>query len=87
VPLSQIADIRERSGESIVTRENGQRNLTIRIDNRGRDLTSYLKEAQARSRPRSISTRARCGSNGAASSRTRSARKARLAGDPGLVMG
>jgi len=29
-----------------VTRENGQRNLTIRIDNRDRDLTSYLEEAQ-----------------------------------------
>src|ERR1700734_258868 len=44
VPLSQLADIRERSGESTVTRENGQRNLTIRIDNRDRDLTSYLAD-------------------------------------------
>jgi heavy metal efflux system protein len=48
VPLAQVADIRVRSGESTVTRENGQRNLTIRIDNRDRDLTSYLKEAQAK---------------------------------------
>jgi cobalt-zinc-cadmium resistance protein CzcA len=48
VPLSQIADVRVRSGESTVTRENGQRNLTIRIDNRDPDLTSYLEEAQAR---------------------------------------
>jgi cobalt-zinc-cadmium resistance protein CzcA len=48
VPLSQIADIRVRSGESTVTRENGHRNLTIRIDNRDRDLTSYLAEAQAK---------------------------------------
>ena len=48
VPLSQLADIRVRSGESTVTRENGQRNLTIRIDNRDRDLTSYLAEAQAK---------------------------------------
>ena len=46
VPLSQIADVRARTGESTVTRENGQRNLTIRIDNRDRDLTSYLEEAQ-----------------------------------------
>jgi cobalt-zinc-cadmium resistance protein CzcA len=46
VPLAQVADIRVRSGESTVTRENGQRNLTIRIDNRDRDLTSYLEEAQ-----------------------------------------
>jgi heavy metal efflux system protein len=48
VPMSQIADIRVRSGESTVTRENNQRNLTIRIDNRDRDLTSYLAEAQAK---------------------------------------
>jgi cobalt-zinc-cadmium resistance protein CzcA len=46
VPLAQIAAIRVQQGESTVTRENGQRNLTIRIDNRDRDLTSYLKEAQ-----------------------------------------
>ncbi len=46
VPLSQLANIRMRSGESTVTRENGQRNLTIRIDNRDRDLTSYLEDAQ-----------------------------------------
>jgi cobalt-zinc-cadmium resistance protein CzcA len=48
VPLAQIASVRVRSGESTVTRENGQRNLTIRIDNRDPDLTSYLEEAQAR---------------------------------------
>ncbi|HVH82303.1 MAG TPA: CusA/CzcA family heavy metal efflux RND transporter, partial [Stellaceae bacterium] len=48
IPLSQVAKIRVRSGESIVTREDRQRNLTIRIDNRDRDLTSYLEEAQAK---------------------------------------
>jgi heavy metal efflux system protein len=48
VPLAQIADIREQSGESTITRENGERNLTIRIDNRDRDLTSYLEDAQKR---------------------------------------
>jgi heavy metal efflux system protein len=46
VPLAQLADIRVQSGESTITRENSQRNLTIRIDNRDRDLTSYLAEAQ-----------------------------------------
>ncbi len=46
IPLSDIARVRPRIGESVVTRENGQRNLTIRIDNRDRDLTSYLAEAQ-----------------------------------------
>ena len=48
VPLSQIAAILVQTGESTITRENGQRNLTIRIDNRDRDLTSYLEEAQTR---------------------------------------
>jgi cobalt-zinc-cadmium resistance protein CzcA len=48
VPLAQFAQVRVRSGESTITRENGQRNLTIRIDNRDRDLTSYLEEAQAK---------------------------------------
>ncbi len=47
IPLSQVASIGVRSGESTVTRENGQRNLTIRIDNRDPDLTNYLREAQA----------------------------------------
>ena len=46
VPLSEVADIRVRQGESTITRENGVRNLTIRIDNRDRDLSSYLEEAQ-----------------------------------------
>jgi heavy metal efflux system protein len=48
VPLSQIASVRVRTGESTITRENGQRNLTIRIDNGNPDLTSYLEEAQAK---------------------------------------
>src|SRR5215813_13897554 len=48
IPLAQIATVRVRSGESTITRENGERNLTIRIDNRDPDLTSYLEQAQAR---------------------------------------
>ncbi|HEY1726437.1 MAG TPA: CusA/CzcA family heavy metal efflux RND transporter [Steroidobacteraceae bacterium] len=48
VPLSQFSQILVRAGESTITRENGQRNLTIRIDNRDRDLTSFLEEAQAK---------------------------------------
>ena len=48
VPLAQLAEVRVRSGESTVTREDGKRNLTIRIDNRDRDLTTYLADAQAR---------------------------------------
>ncbi len=48
VPLAQVATIRMRSGESTITREGSQRNLTIGIDNRDPDLTSYLEQAQAR---------------------------------------
>jgi heavy metal efflux system protein len=48
VPLTQVADVHERTGESTVTRENGQRTLTIAVDNRDRDLTSYLQEAQTK---------------------------------------
>ena len=48
IPLSEIADIRTRTGESVVTRENNRRTLTVRIDNPSRDLTSYLEEAQAK---------------------------------------
>jgi cobalt-zinc-cadmium resistance protein CzcA len=48
IPLSQIADIRSKTGESVVTRENNRRTLTVRIDNPSRDLTSYLEEAQAK---------------------------------------
>jgi heavy metal efflux system protein len=48
VPLSEVADVRVQSGESTITRENGHRNITIRIDNRDRDISSYLAEAQAK---------------------------------------
>jgi len=48
VPLAQVAEVHERTGESTVTREGGQRTLTIAVDNRDRDLTSYLHEAQTK---------------------------------------
>jgi heavy metal efflux system protein len=48
VPLSEVADIRVQTGESTITRENGHRNITIRIDNRDRAISSYLAEAQAK---------------------------------------
>jgi len=48
IPLAQIATIRSRVGESVVTREGNRRTLTIRIDNPSIDLTSYLEDAQAR---------------------------------------
>ena len=48
VPLNQVADIRLQTGESTIAREQGQRELTIRIDNRGRALSQYLADAQRR---------------------------------------
>jgi heavy metal efflux system protein len=48
VPLAQVATIRLDSGESTITREMGRRHLTVRLDMRGRDLASFLAEAQRR---------------------------------------
>jgi len=48
VPLSQLADIRLGTGESSISHEGSERNLTVRIDLRDRDLASYLAEAQSK---------------------------------------
>ncbi len=46
IPLSQVAHIGLRDGESTITREMNRRNMTVRLDLRGRDLSSFLAEAQ-----------------------------------------
>jgi len=48
IPLNLVAHIRLQSGESTISHELGQRQLTIRIDNRGRALSKYLADAQKR---------------------------------------
>ena len=48
VALSQVATISLQTGESTISHEASERQITVRIDNRGRDLSSYLAEAQAR---------------------------------------
>ena len=48
VPLRLVADIRLQSGESTIAHEVGRRQITIRIDNRGRALSQYLADAQKR---------------------------------------
>ncbi|MBV8500282.1 MAG: efflux RND transporter permease subunit [Paucibacter sp.] len=48
IPLAQLASIQYRTGESTISHERNDRQITVRIDNRGRDLTSYLAEAQRR---------------------------------------
>ena len=46
IPLSEVASIQLRSGESTITREMGRRQLTVKLDVRGRDLASFLNDAQ-----------------------------------------
>lgn len=46
VPLAQVADIQLNTGESTITREMNKRHLTVKVNLRNRDLTSFLKEAQ-----------------------------------------
>lgn len=45
IPLSQIAQISTTTGPGIINRENNSRFLTVRINLRGRDITSFLREA------------------------------------------
>jgi heavy metal efflux system protein len=48
IPLSQVSTISLRTGESTITREMNRRHLTVKVNLRGRDLSSFLKDAQAR---------------------------------------
>ncbi|MFZ2955307.1 MAG: CusA/CzcA family heavy metal efflux RND transporter [Candidatus Ozemobacteraceae bacterium] len=46
IPLSQVAEIGLDDGESTITREMGKRHLTVRINVRNRDLSSFLNDAK-----------------------------------------
>jgi cobalt-zinc-cadmium resistance protein CzcA len=46
VPLSLLAHIRLQTGESTIAHEKNHRQLTVRIDNRGRALSDYYEEAR-----------------------------------------
>jgi heavy metal efflux system protein len=46
IPLSQVASVSTTSGESTITREMNRRHLTVRLNLRGRDLSTFLAEAQ-----------------------------------------
>lgn len=46
VPLSDVARIGTTSGESVIVREMGRRNIIVRLNVRGRDLSRFLAEAQ-----------------------------------------
>jgi len=45
IPLSQVAEIRMASGASLIAREMNKRYMIIRLNLRGTDLTTFLKEA------------------------------------------
>jgi len=46
IPLSQVAEVHQGSGESTITHEMGRRHLTVKLDLRNRDLASFIKDAQ-----------------------------------------
>ncbi len=46
IPLAQVAKISLDNGESTITREMGKRHLTVRLNLRGRDLSSFLADAK-----------------------------------------
>lgn len=46
IPLSQIANVSTTTGESTITREMNKRHLTVKLNLRGTDLTSFLTIAQ-----------------------------------------
>lgn len=46
IPLSAVAEIKTNVGESTITREMNKRHLTVKLNLRGRDLSSFLTEAQ-----------------------------------------
>jgi cobalt-zinc-cadmium resistance protein CzcA len=46
VPLSAVTKIELSDGESVITRESNRRHMTVKINLRGRDLSSFLGEAQ-----------------------------------------
>lgn len=45
IPLSQVAQVKLTTGASTITREMNKRHLTVRVNLRGVDLTSFLQEA------------------------------------------
>ncbi len=47
IPVSQVAEVRFGAGESTITREMNRRHLTVKLNLRERDLSSFLTEAQA----------------------------------------
>lgn len=47
VPLEQVARVQKVIGPRQLTRENGERFITVQLNVRGRDIGSYVEDAQA----------------------------------------
>ncbi len=47
IPLSQVAEIKTTTGPGIINREKNERFLTVRVNLRNRDITSFYREANA----------------------------------------
>jgi len=48
IPLSTVAQIRTTIGPSMISREMNQRLVTVSLNLRGQDLTTFVREAQSR---------------------------------------
>lgn len=48
VPLSQVADLEEETGPAQVSREDLERRVTVQVNVRGRDIASFVADAQRR---------------------------------------
>ena len=48
IPLSTVAEIKTTTGASYITREMNRRFITVRVNLRERDLTSFLKETKSK---------------------------------------
>jgi heavy metal efflux system protein len=46
IPLAQLADIADEEGPAQISREGGQRRITVEVNVRGRDLASFVADAQ-----------------------------------------
>ncbi|HLH36329.1 MAG TPA: CusA/CzcA family heavy metal efflux RND transporter [Alloacidobacterium sp.] len=46
IPLAQLADIEDQEGPAQISRENGQRRISVEVNVRGRDLAGFVADAQ-----------------------------------------
>ncbi len=46
IPLAQLADIEDIQGPAQISRENAQRRISVEINVRGRDIASFVRDAQ-----------------------------------------